>query len=142
MKVHIKFFTHGLRFCSCFVDLRQESIDLWGKIFFINHIEAYNHICMLSTLKDCIDLRLDVLFANNLQSAHHDLHLEQWKHILNLLLDPLEDLYLLDSAYRSLLIEYHSKDVLPLNNCHALFDEVLAHSVQNHLEELFVVVKL
>lgn len=129
MKIHIELFTLGLSLRSRLVDLRQESVNLWGKVLLVHHVEADNHVCVLSSLENGVNLRLDVVFANDLQSTHYDLHLEQWEAILNLLLHPFKDLHFLNSSNRSILIEDHSKDVLPLNYSDALLDQVFAHSV-------------
>ena len=140
VQIHWELSAHACCLLPRFVDLVEEMVNFRREVFFVNHVEANNHVSIFPRLKYRINLRLNVPLANNFQATAHNLHLKQWEQDLNLFLYSLKDGELFLKGKRAIFIKDHAKNVFPLNYCAALFNHILADSVQNHLEELGVVV--
>jgi len=141
MEVYFELPSFSLSFRLGFVDLRQEKVYFWSKVFFVYHIKSNNHICVLSCLEDGVNLSLDVILTNDFESACYDFHLEQRKSGLDQSLNSLKNGDFFFERNGSILIEQEPKDMFPLNGEDHLLDHILGNSVENHFEELGVVVQ-
>ena len=117
-------------------------IDVRSKIFFVYHIKSNNHIWILWSFKYSINLLLNVVFTNNLKATCDDFHLEKREHLLDNLLDLFKNGKLSFETDCTFFIKYHSKNVFPFDNSNTLFNQIFAYSIQYHLKELCVIIKL
>ena len=62
----------GGGFRSRLINLIQEMINPRRKIFFVDHVEADDHVCVLGGFEASVKLTLNMIPPNNLQPTNHN----------------------------------------------------------------------